>query len=366
MSKIIFVITSLGMGGAENQVVNLADNLADKGLGVTIAYILEPVVIEPKNKDVKLVWLGGKKSPLGMLAALKRLVNFIWENKPAVVHSHMFHANILARVARVFSPVPKLVSTAHSNNEGGKTRMLVYRLTNRLSDVFTNVSYDAVRAFEEKKAVSKGGMLVIPNGIDVSRFDFSSDARGNIRAELGLLDKKVFIAIGRFHEAKDYPNLIEAFAKLVSYSVNCHLLIVGDGELRPVIEKKIVRLDLQKTVTLLGVRKDIPQLLSAADIYVMSSAWEGLPLVIAEAMALQRVMVATDCGGTSQLIGDTGYLVPARNSDALAEGMYKASVLSEAETTELGQKARQRIVEHFSLDAAVQKWLGIYGMSNAE
>jgi glycosyltransferase involved in cell wall biosynthesis len=366
MNKIIFVITGLAMGGAENQVVNLADKFSEKGLDVTIAYMLEPVMVEPKNKNVKLVWLGGTKSAIGMLTALKNLVKLIRENKPDVVHSHMFHANILARLASIFASVPKSVSTAHSTNEGGKVRMLTYRLTNCLSDVFTNVSIDAVRAFEQKKAVSKGKMLAVGNGIDIENFRFSSAARSNIRTELGLAEKKVFIAIGRFQEPKDYPNLIDAFAKVVSRSEDCHLLIVGNGELRSVIEEKIAQLDLQKSVTLLGLRKDIPQLLSTADIYVMSSAWEGLPLVIAEAMSVERVIVATDCGGTAQLIGEAGYLVSPRNSSALAQAMCNALALSEVEAAELGQKARQRIVEHFSLDAAVQKWLAIYGMSNAE
>lgn len=366
MNKIFFVITGLGIGGAENQVVNLSDKFAEKGLDVTIVYMLEPVMVEPKSKNVKLVWLGGNKSLLSMLMALKNLVKLIRKNKPDVVHGHMFHANILARLACIFAPVPRLVSTAHSNNEGGKVRMLAYRLTNCLSDVFTNVSIDAVRAFEEKKAVSRGKMLAVGNGIDVAHFSFSSAARSNIRTKLGLEDKKVFIAIGRFHEAKDYPNLINAFAKVFSVSKNSHLLIVGDGELRPVMENQIDQLGLQQNITLLGVRRDIPQLLSAADIYIMSSAWEGLPLVIAEAMAVQRVMVATDCGGTSQLIGEAGYLVAPRDSDSLAQGMKSALALSETEAAELGQKARQRIMQHFSLDAAVHKWLDIYGIPNAE
>lgn len=354
------------MGGAENQVVNLADKLADKGFDVTIAYMLEPVMVEPKNKNVKLVWLGGTKSAIGMLTSLKNLVKLIRKNKPDVVHSHMFHANILARVARIFSPISMLVSTAHSNNEGGKARMLAYRLTNQFSDVFTNVSYDAVHAFEEKKAVSKGKMLAVGNGIDVAYFKFSSDARMKIRNELGLAEKKVFIAIGRFHEAKDYPNLIDAFAKFVSRSEDCHLLIVGDGELRSVIENQIAQLGLQQKITLLGVRKDIPDLLSTSDVFVLSSAWEGFGLVLAEAMSCERIVIGTDSGGVANIIDRYGYVVSPRDQDSLAQGMQKALALSEVEASELGQKARQRIVEHFSLDAAVQKWLDIYGMSNAE
>lgn len=359
--NVLFVITGLTMGGAETQVVSLADKLSQKGVDVTIAYLVGPVVVKPKDKNVKLIWLGGRKSHWSMFSALGRLIKLIRKSNPSVVHSHLFHANILTRVACIFTPVSMLVSTAHNNNESGNARMLAYRLTNRFSDVFTNVSNDAVRSYEDKRAVSKGGMLTVSNGIDVTQFKFSSDARMSIRAELGLDNKKVFIAIGRFHEAKDYPNLIKAFAKVVSCSES-HLLIVGDGELRPVIESYIGRLGLQGSITLLGVRKDIPQLLSAADIFVLSSAWEGFGLVVAEAMACGRIVVSTDSGGVANIIGQYGYVVPPRNTKLLAHAMRVALTLSETEEAELGQKARQRILDHFSLDAAVQRWLEIYGI----
>lgn len=365
MCKILFFITGLGVGGAERVVVDLADKAKSEGCLVKVVYMTGPALVKPRSEDIELISLG-VLSYLSLPFALFRFLKIINEFKPDVVHSHMYHANIFARVARIFVHFPKLVTTAHSNNEGGKARMLVYRLTNQLSDVFTNVSYDAVHAFEEKKAVSKGKMLAVVNGIDVAYFKFSSDARMNIRNELGLAEKKVFIAIGRFHEAKDYPNLIDAFAKVVSCNENCHLLIVGDGELRPIVEIQIADLVLQNNITLLGIRKDIPDLLSASDIFVISSAWEGFGLVVAEAMSCERIVIGTDSGGVANIIEQYGYVVPAHDSDSLAQGMQKALALSEVEASELGQKARQRIVEHFSLDAAVQKWLDIYGMSNAD
>lgn len=358
--KITLLITGLAMGGAENQVVNLADKFADKGFDVTLAYMLEPALVKPSNPNIKLVWLEGTKSPLGMFKALKNFIKLVRTSKPDVVHSHMFHANILARVARVFAFMPKLISTAHNTNEGGGARMLSYRLTNFLSTVFTNVSDDAVLAFEQKNAVAKGKMLSVGNGINTNYFLLDKEIRQTLRSELGLSDKKVFIAIGRYHEQKDYPNLISAFNNLYQHNKNTHLLIVGDGELRPSIENQIQELGLQEHISLLGMRRDIPQLLSAADIYVMSSAWEGLPLVIAEAMSVEKVMVATDCGGTVQLIGDAGFIVPPKNSTALAEAMQKAINLSENEASTLGSKARARVLEHFSLDAAVDKWIEIY------
>jgi len=358
--KLILLITGLGMGGAETQVSNLADKFAEKGFDVTLAYILEPALVKPSNPNIKLVWLGGTKSPFGMLMALKNLIKLVRTDKPNVVHSHMFHANILARVVRVFAPMPKLISTAHSNNEGGKTRMLAYRLTNFLANVFTNVSDNAVLAFEQKKAVTKNKMLSVGNGINTDYFQFNEKARQKLRSNLRLVDKKVFIAIGRFHEAKDYPNLINAFNHLYQQNKNVHLLIIGDGELRSDIEKQIQSLGLLESINLLGIRYDIPQLLSTADVFVLSSAWEGFGLVVAEAMACERIAIGTNSGGVANIIGDAGFIVPVRNPNALAKAMQKAMLLSENEAKELGRKARSRVLDQFSLDTVVEKWERIY------
>lgn len=360
--SVLFVITGLGMGGAENQVVNLADKFASKGHQVTIAYMLQPDLVKPKNPSVNLVWLGGTKDPVGMLKALINLVRLIKQTKPDVVHSHMYHANILSRAARLFAKALRLVCTSHSNNEGGKLRMLSYRLSNWLADSFTNVSDDAVKAFEQNGAVAPGKMQAVTNGIDTDFFQLSAQARQQLRSEFKLEDKKVFIAIGRLHEAKDYPNLLNAFVTLVQSTPNTHLLIVGDGELRADIEDQINSLELSNNVTLLGIRRDIPQLLSAADIFVLSSAWEGFGLVVAEAMACQRIAIGTDSGGVAQVIGDAGFLVPPKDSAALAQAMIEASNMSDKEAQELGEKARKRIIDHFSLDATVAKWLEIYGV----
>lgn len=360
--KIILTITGLGMGGAENQVVNLADKFASKGHQVTIAYMLQPDLMKPKNPSVNLVWLGGTKDPVGMLKALINLVRLIKLTKPDVVHSHMYHANILSRAARLFAKALRLVCTSHSNNEGGKLRMLSYRLSNWLADSFTNVSDDAVKAFEQNGAVALGKMQAVTNGIDTDFFQLSAQARQQLRSEFKLEDKKVFIAIGRFHEAKDYPNLLNAFATLVQNIPNAYLLIVGDGELRADIEDQINSLELSNNVTLLGIRRDIPQLLSAADVFVLPSAWEGFGLVVAEAMACERIAIGTDSGGVAQVIGDAGFLVPPKDSAALTQAMIEASNISDKEAQELGEKARKRIIDHFSLETTANKWLVLYNI----
>lgn len=358
--NILFVITGLAMGGAENQVANLADAFASRGHKVTLAYMLKPALVLPCTEKVKVAWLGGTKSILGMVKAYANLANLIKQSKPDVVHSHMFHANILSRLACLVSKVPRLVCTAHSNNEGGKMRMLAYRLTDKLADEFTNVSQGAVESFERKKAAPVGRMLATHNGIDTQRFCFNPVARQQLRSELGVQHSKVFIAIGRFHEAKDYPNLLNAFSVFSNSQPGSHLLIVGDGELRPQIERQIKSLGLQARVSLLGIRKDVPELLSAADVFVLSSAWEGFGLVVAEAMAVERIVIATNSGGVAEVLGGNGFLVAPRDSEALAESMQEAIDLSDDAAREYGRKSRQHIVEKFGLNSVVDRWLEIY------
>lgn len=348
------------MGGAENQVASLADSLASRGHRVTLAYILKPVLVSPRSEQVKVVWLGGAKSISGMVKAYINLAKLITQFKPDVVHSHMFHANILSRLAILVGGGARLVCTAHSNYEGGKLRMLAYRITDRLADEFTNVSQAAVEAFERKKAAPAGRMLATHNGIDAQRFSFSSAARKQLRSELGIEHCKVFIVIGRFHEAKDYPNLLEAFSILGSSQPERHLLIVGDGELRPQIEQKLEELGLQTRVSLLGIRKDVPELLSAADIFVLSSAWEGFGLVVAEAMATERIVIATDSGGVSEVMGDHGFLVAPCNSSALAYAMQQAAELQVEVRNCIVAAARQRVISKYSLDVVVSRWEEIY------
>lgn len=229
--KILLTISGLVMGGAENQVVSVAENLSRRGHSVTIAYMLEPALVVPQEDSINVVWLGGDKTLLGIAKAFRNYLKLIKKLQPDVVHSHMFHANILARVARLFLRTPRVVSTAHSNNEGGRVRILAYRLTHKLADVFTNVSAEAVTAFEQKKAAPKNTMLATHNGINTTKFSFNPEARLSLRKQLNLNESKVFITVGRFHEAKNYPNLFNAFVKVLQQKPNCKLLVVGSSEI---------------------------------------------------------------------------------------------------------------------------------------
>lgn len=359
--KILFVITGLGMGGAERVVVELADSLAERGHVPAIAYLKGDVIVRPHNADIPLVELGIdslRKIPRG-IRVLQRLIS---EMEPDVVHSHLVHANLFSRCARLFVDIPCLISTAHNTNEGSRARLWAYRATNGLSDVFTNVSRDAVAAFVRHGAAPKGFMRVVHNGIDVNRFRVISDVRPAVREALGVSsDKKLLIAVGRLEPQKDYANLLCALRKVRTVREDWVCIIVGEGALRDVLERQVIESELSDCVRLLGMRRDIPELLSAADLFVLSSAWEGFPLVVGEAMASCLPVIATDCGGVSEFLGaDARFLVPPGNSALLADALLEALGVEEEELQKLGLANRDRVEAEFSLATSVARWLDIY------
>ena len=351
--NILYVITGLGLGGAEKVVADLADQMIALGHNVKIAYLTGSVLVKPVSSDVEIIALH-LNSVKDFLPASKKYRKLVKSFCPDVVHAHMVHANIFTRLNRTLCPVPKLICTAHNSNEGGKARMIAYRLTNHLSDVNTNVSQEATEALINKGAFSKKDVITVYNGIDLRKFEKNHDS---INLNNNILN---LISVGRFNDQKDYPNLINAFAILKKHSDDIKLNIVGDGELRPQIEALVTELKLDEDITLLGRRSDISELLNAADIFVMASKFEGFGLVVAEAMACDCYVVATDSGGVAEVMGDTGKLVPIKNSLALANAMKEALELTVVDRIQNNKKARARVEQLFSLEASVQKWLGLY------
>ncbi|WP_234917125.1 glycosyltransferase [Aeromonas caviae] len=359
--KITLIITGLGMGGAERQVCDLADQFAAMGHHILLISMTGDTVNLPRSKSIKVFPLNMAKNPIGMIRTYLKARVLVKKFQPDVVHSHMVHANLFARLLRLTVPISKLISTAHSANEGGRVRMLAYRLTDHLCDISTNVSQEAVDAFCAQGAVGKGRMLAMYNGIDIDRFSFSDDSRRRLRNGLNIEEKvPLLLAVGRLTLAKDYPNLLIAFQRIINAGSIAQLAIIGVGEEREQLISMVAELGLCKRVHFLGLRHDVHEWMSAADIFVLSSAWEGFGLVVAEAMACQRVVVATDCGGVKEVVGECGILVPPQNDVALANGIMLALQMDVAESTNLGISARERIVTRYSLSAQSERWLSLY------
>ncbi len=361
--RILFLSTSMGMGGADKQLMSGAYELQGRGHDTMIVSLtsLGPMGLEARSLGIPTESLEvrrGWPDPRG----LTRLVRIARAWKPDVVHSHMVHANLLARALRLFVPVPALLSTIHNINEGGRLRMGAYRVSNGLVDHMTIVSEAAADRFVAERIVPRELLTVVPNGVDIDLFRMTPETRASIRDSLGLGSEFVWLAVGRFEIAKDYPNMLRAFAKVRERQPGAVLLLVGRGSLQPETEALADSLGLRPSVRFLGVRQDIPQVMSAGDGYVMSSAWEGLPMVLLEAGAAALPIVATTVGGNSEVVaeGESGFLVPPENADALASAMLRLMSLPEGERRAMGEAGRDRVRAHYGLGRVADRWEGLY------
>jgi glycosyltransferase involved in cell wall biosynthesis len=362
--RILLLSTSMGMGGADKLLLSAAQEMQRRDHEVLIVSLtpLGPMGLEAQSVGVPTESLDmrrGWPDPRGLLGLARRVRSW----KPDVLHSHMVHANLLARVLRVFVPVPVLVSTIHNIYDGGPLRMAAYRATNRLADLVTIVSQAAADRFVREGIVPRVMLRVIPNGLDTERFGvISAEARESLRQSMGLEHKFVWIAVGRFELSKDYPNMLHAFARVRQRAPDSVLLLVGRGTYREEIESLARTLGLADAVRLLGVRNDVSELMSAADAYLMSSAWEGMPIVLLEAATAGLPIVATAVGGNHEVVRheESGFLVPSRDAEALAQAMERLTGLLPADRRRMGERGREHVRDHYGLSRMVDRWEAVY------
>jgi glycosyltransferase involved in cell wall biosynthesis len=362
--KVLLLSTSMGMGGADKQILSAAGEMQARGHEVLIVSLthLGPMGLEAQGAGIptrSLEMRRGFPDPRG----LGRLVRIVRTWRPDVLHSHMLHANLMARVLRLFAPVPALVSTIHSIREGGRLKRASYRWTNRLADHMTIVSEAAADRFITKGIIPKELLSVVPNGVDTDHFrQVPAGARESLRRSLGLDREFVWLAVGRFETAKDYPNMLRGFARVREQQPRTVLLLAGQGSLREETEALGTTLGLGDGVRFLGVRQDVSELMSAADGYLMSSAWEGMPIVLLEAAAAGLPIVTTRVGGNAEVVreDESGFLVPPRDPDALAAAMLRLIALPGSERQSMGERGREHVQASYGLSRVVDRWLEVY------
>jgi glycosyltransferase involved in cell wall biosynthesis len=359
--RIVFMLTSLGIGGAERQALAIAERLRERGHSVAV-FTLRLRLAEEWPTSLPVFQLGMRKDPFSFFAAAIRARRYLRDLAPDLIHSHGYHANVFARLMRVFLPKIAVVSTIHNIYEGGRMRMLAYRLTDRLCAQTTAVSEAVAERFVTLKAVSGGRCVVVANAIDVEAFTPDPSRRAMMRKAMHVDTDFIWLAAGRIAPAKDYPNLLRAFALARETHADARLWIAGEGTASAMAElrKLAAELRIDGCVQCLGLRRDLDALLDAADAFVLSSAWEGMPLALAEAMATEKPVVATDVGGVRELVGDAGVLVSAHDPAALAAAMDATMRAPAPARQAQGRAARARIEDCFSLDARVDAWEAIY------
>lgn len=363
-SSLIKVVTGLARGGAETQLKEVALRLHRRGWKVQIVSMLPPTAFadELRAAGIPVLTLEMRRKRADP-RALIRFVAILRRVRPTIVHSYLFHANLLTRLARHFVRVPVVVNSVRSITEGAPRRMNAYRFTNYLCDLTTQVCQEGLERYVREKIIPSDKIVWVPNGIDTSFFRPYSNLRAPMRASFGYGDEPfVWIAVGRLEEPKDYPSLLRAFAQVLSHFSGTRLWIIGEGAQRDFLQQYAAQLKITGAVEFLGLRRDVASWLNAADAYVMSSAWEGMSNALLEAASTALPIVATDVGGNREIVlhEQSGYLVPPHNSEALAEAMLRLMMLPEHERLEMGQAGRAHVVANFEIEQIVDRWEQLY------
>lgn len=358
---ILYIVTGLGIGGAEIVTVDIANNMVQRGHQVSIISLADINELQERidsRIDVHIIGMG--KTPISFFKAIMNARDYIKRTQPDVVHANMVHANIFARILRIFVHMDYLISTAHSSNEGGNLRMWAYRLTDCMSDLNTNVSKDAVAHYVRNKWFSPKKSIHVYNGIDQSIFSPKPEVREKLRTELGLKEEDFcLLFVGRMTEAKDIPNLLDAFAIVSKAHSSAKLVLVGGGTLQKGMQQLAESKGLGKSVYFAGSRSDVINYYNMADCFVMSSAWEGFGMVLVEAMSCHLPVITTNAGGCAEIVSSEKYIVPIKNPLALAEKIEMVMSMNQEELQQLRQE-NYRLSRRFSLEAIVGIWEKIY------
>ena len=357
--RIIVITKRFGDIGTHPQLTRLALHLRGTGHEVRAVSLAPPGTIARMFHDVGIDThvvdasrRGSWPLVVGSLTASFRR----W--RPEAVVVFLYEAIVPTQVAARLAGVPALISSLRNEYFGRRYRELVFRATERLSTATVVNSSSVADSLIRRGVARRSHVVVIRNGIDVSRFP-PAMAHGDVRAALGLADEDfVWLAIGRLTEQKAYPNLLRAFSTVVDSLPRSKLVIVGRGPLRAELESLVRALDLRDSVSFLGFRDDVPVLLTAADAMVMASRYEGMPNVVMEALAAGLPVVGTDVGAMSELIseGVNGYLVPPSDPPALASAMTKLALVPLEERIEMGKRGRNLVRGLCDLETVMDAW----------
>jgi glycosyltransferase involved in cell wall biosynthesis len=371
--RVLHIITqSRPLGGAQQNTLALLTRLDRHRFESHLACGLGgPLIDAARDNGVPVTVLPTLDNPLRPLAdarALAGMIALCRRGRFDIVHTHSTKAGVLGRLAAAMCRVPVVVHTIHAApfHQGQSAIMraatrwaerAAARWCRRLIAVGDEVGEEFARA----GICAPDKIRTIRSGIDFSRFDAPAE-RAEIRRQLGIAPGEPVVgAVGHMRPAKGYPYLLEAVVLLRRRFPALRLLVAGGGELLDEITRRARALAMDDGCLFLGHRDDVPQLLRAMDVFAQASLWEGVPRAVQEAMYVGLPVVATDVNGTSEVVehGATGLLVPPGDAPALAQAI--GDLLAEpAAAARMGQAARRRISDEFSIERTVHKTQALY------
>ena len=369
-SRIFFVIDTLKTGGAQQQLLYLIQSLESAGHRTALCSLWPLMKWQDRffQAGTHLVYVH-KRSRLD-ISIIWRLASAMRQFRPDIVHTWLTTGNLWGRLAARLARVPVVIASVRTVSPGDLPASFVWidRLLARMTDTLICNSRAGCLEVQGAHIHARRGCRVVYNGLDASAYadaDAKQADRGasdGYRRQLGLRPAGPVVGtVGRLVPQKDHRTFLEAMGKVHDGGVAAQAVIVGEGDLRPALEVLCGELGLRDSVVFAGARSDVPALMHLFDVFVLSSLWEGLSNVSMEAMAAGRPVVATDVGGTAELVetGMTGLLVPPGDPDRLA-GAVLALLRDPARARRMGEAGQQRVVSQFSLERMVSETENIY------
>lgn len=367
--KIAHIITGLGIGGAERFLRTLALAVDRKKYDLHFFCIVTGGELVPEFEKlgyhVRVIpcYNWNRRLPFRFVVTnILKLAIIFKKEKFQIVHTHLYRANMIGRIAAILAGIPYLYATEHNTNSWKKKvdifwDKLLARFTNKIIAVSEYVKDFTI----EQEQLQPNKLLTLWHGIWVKDFD-EVNGRPQTRTRLGFgLNQPIIGSIGRLVPQKGYRYFLEAMPKILNRFPDTQFMIIGDGPLKDELQELSKYLGLQANLKLPGFRNDIPQLLKAMDAFVMTSLWEGFGIVLIEAMACSLPVVATNVGPVPEIVkdGETGFLVEPEHADQVADSVIK--LLENPELLQkLGLNGRKRLNTFFTAEKMIENLEQIY------
>jgi glycosyltransferase involved in cell wall biosynthesis len=367
--RIVFLTRSIAGGGAERQLLVLAQGLVRLGHRCSIVtfYAPENGGMPPGLRIVSL----SKRGRWDLLSFSLRLVKVIREEHPHVLHGYLTVPNIMAALVGFLIPRATVVFGIRASNMDLQrydrasrwTHWLEARLVRSARAVIVNSQAGRRSAIE--RGIREDKLFLIRNGIDVDAFRFEEEARWRLRERWKFkADEIILGVVARLDPMKDHATFLRAFTQAARDVPKLRAIFVGDGpaSLRRELEKSAASLGISDAISWAGVETDMVSVYSGIDVLCLASAFgEGMPNVVAEAMACERVCIVTDVGDARDLVADFGFVVPPAMPEALAAAIRQVATMSEARRLAMGQGARRRIQEAYTIGELVSRTSSVLG-----
>jgi len=367
--KVMHLINSFSLGGAEKLVFDLAPAMDRERFEVFVCAmasrgdrIEESIRSGLEKSGIRTISLK-KKARRDRIKAIWKLFRILRCNGIDILHTHCPSPDFYGKITASLARTPRVFSTIH--NTRGYTPLLE-RFLNPLTTRYIAISETVRRYMIERLKIPTKKITVIYNAIDVNAFrKLDIDRKAKLK-ELGLpSNSSVITAIGRITHQKGHIYLVEAAEITLQAFSDVYFLIVGDDTVDPEVTKavrKAIRTKgLEGRVILTGVRMDVPEILAITDVFVLPSLWEGLSIVLLEAMAAGVPVVVTDVGSNAEVVEDgvSGFVVPPKNPSLLAQRIQEL-LTNPQRAAEMAEAARRRINERFSLERLAQEHESLY------